>query len=287
MDMVFSTCATISFDGATGTGCSINVAYNTQIPLCRPSGFSLAGAGLAAPEKCRPIGDLCIADDNWGYNLTQSSDNDAFVRIPLTGIIEGGSLALQDKSFTPHIHIPINIGAYNLDGNPDLLVLTRSYSGGIIGIGKEEQTGVALLESIRCAAGNVGCTDSNIKKGRRDFKRVVSETGPLDEIIDARGASFIDIDEDVSRSRLCFVSLLTIDSQGTLDIMIQRKGTQRTDLGRGGSKLTFVQNNFYHDAFFLKALGPFHLIHYQWHRTDIRLLSVECSVQGDCVLNGQ
>jgi hypothetical protein len=37
--------------------------------------------------------------------------------------------------------------------------------------------------------------------------------------------------------------------QGTLDIMIQRTGTSNTD------KILFVQNNFYYDAFFLKAIG--------------------------------
>jgi integrin alpha FG-GAP repeat containing protein 1 len=37
--------------------------------------------------------------------------------------------------------------------------------------------------------------------------------------------------------------------QGTLDIMVQRTGS----LGRGN--VLFVQNNFYYDAFFLKAIG--------------------------------
>ena len=37
--------------------------------------------------------------------------------------------------------------------------------------------------------------------------------------------------------------------EGTLDIMIQRSGEQ--DQGT----MTFVKNNFYHDAFFLRAQG--------------------------------
>lgn len=40
-------------------------------------------------------------------------------------------------------------------------------------------------------------------------------------------------------------------SQGSLDIMVQRTG----DAGEG--TITFVQNNFYYDAFFLKAIGVF------------------------------
>jgi len=50
-------------------------------------------------------------------------------------------------------------------------------------------------------------------------------------VTDARGVAFLDMDED-----------------GTLDMMVQRTG----DGGQG--KVLFVQNNFYYDAFFLKAI---------------------------------
>lgn len=40
-----------------------------------------------------------------------------------------------------------------------------------------------------------------------------------------------------------------MDMQGTLDIMVQRTG----DAGQG--HVLFIQNNFYYDAFFLKAIG--------------------------------
>ena len=36
--------------------------------------------------------------------------------------------------------------------------------------------------------------------------------------------------------------------QGTLDVMVQRTGEQ------GQGNVVFVQNNFYYDAFFLKAI---------------------------------
>ena len=42
--------------------------------------------------------------------------------------------------------------------------------------------------------------------------------------------------------------------QGTLDIMVQRTGDQ------GEGNILFVQNNFYYDAFFLKAIGTQFLI---------------------------
>lgn len=37
--------------------------------------------------------------------------------------------------------------------------------------------------------------------------------------------------------------------QGTLDILVQRSGHD------GQGNFLFVQNNFYYDAFFLKAIG--------------------------------
>jgi len=54
---------------------------------------------------------------------------------------------------------------------------------------------------------------------------------PLAGITDARNAVFVDLDED-----------------GTLDIMVQRTGEQ------GAGRVLFVQNNFYYDAFFMKAI---------------------------------
>lgn len=95
------------------------------------------------------------------------------------------------------------------------------------------------------------------KAGRRALKKLESGTAVLDNIKDAEGATWLDVDEDVSSSRLPTADgLLTSfpilpHPQGTLDILVQRSGSQH-----GASrKLTFIKNNYFHDAFFLKALG--------------------------------
>jgi len=44
------------------------------------------------------------------------------------------------------------------------------------------------------------------------------------------------------------VAFLDVDEDGTLDVLVQRTG------GQTGDKVTFIQNNFFHDAFFLKAI---------------------------------
>jgi integrin alpha FG-GAP repeat containing protein 1 len=53
----------------------------------------------------------------------------------------------------------------------------------------------------------------------------------LQAVKDARSLSFLDMDED-----------------GTLDILVQRTGSA------GHGNFLFIQNNFYYDAFFLKAI---------------------------------
>ena len=95
-----------------------------------------------------------------------------------------------------------------------------------------------------CGNGVAGCEG---RKNGRGFK-VGGGSGweVLDDIWDASGASWLDVDDDV---RLKYAVWNYTDNQGTLDIMVHRSGDQ----GAGG--VTFVKNSFYHDAFFLKAQG--------------------------------
>ena len=85
-----------------------------------------------------------------------------------------------------------------------------------------------LLLSVPCARGVPGCAAPGARRGWREVRRGVE---PLADIADARGAVFVDLDED-----------------GTLDVMVQRTGDQ------GAGRVLFVQNNFYYDAFFMKAI---------------------------------
>ena len=65
----------------------------------------------------------------------------------------------------------------------------------------------------------------------RGWRELTKDVNVLASVGDARSATFMDMDED-----------------GTLDIMIQRTGEQ------GQGNILFVQNNFYFDAFFMKAI---------------------------------
>jgi integrin alpha FG-GAP repeat containing protein 1 len=69
MDMVFTTCSSVSSSTGVGTDCSINIAYNKQLQLCTSSTV------LDTKRKCRPPDQLCSADPNFSFDFTDSSDN--------------------------------------------------------------------------------------------------------------------------------------------------------------------------------------------------------------------
>ncbi|KDN33505.1 hypothetical protein RSAG8_13406, partial [Rhizoctonia solani AG-8 WAC10335] len=227
LDMVFPVCTSFSSQTGVGLDCAIHIAYNTQIPLC-PSAGGISSGG----NKCRSPGNLCVADD-------------AYSIIPLSSILpDHDSLLLTDTTHNPPLPIPLHIGDANLDGFPDILAVA-------VGEGSVERVPVLLfsvpgkegpsvsvkvfnegpnVQQLFGAGGNV-TTAALARHHRRFFKSVKHGTEPLAQITDARGVAFVDLDED-----------------GTLDILVQRNGAQT------GSRIAFIQNNFFQDAFFLKAI---------------------------------
>ena len=135
--------------------------------------------------------------------------------VPISDLFWGNTkLHILDTSFSLAQPILPRTGDANLDGFPDLLLITEGH--------------VRLLVSTPCARGAPGCAAEGARRGWREMLKGVE---PLAGIMDARIALFVDLDED-----------------GTLDVMLQRAGEQ------GAGRVLFVQNNFYHDALFMKAI---------------------------------
>ena len=135
--------------------------------------------------------------------------------MPIKDIIQDGArLQVLDTSFSPTQPVVPRTGDANLDGFPDLLLVTDGR--------------VRLLLSTPCGRGVPGCSAMGARRGWREVTKGVE---PLTSVTDARSAVFLDMDED-----------------GTLDVMVQRTGAQ------GAGRVLFVQNNFYYDAFFMKAI---------------------------------
>ncbi|TFK34872.1 hypothetical protein BDQ12DRAFT_688981 [Crucibulum laeve] len=217
IDLVFPTCSSVSSSTGLGSDCYINIAYNQQLKLCASTTDSGIKKGV---RTCRPPEDLCTADPDFKFDLTDKPENTAFVRFPISSLFPSpASLLVLDPTFSPSLPVSIKLGDANLDGFPDFLA--------IVGSGNVRTP--HLVYSVPCGHGVAGCaTDGS---GKRGWEVASKGTDRLREIKDARSVSFLDMDED-----------------GTLDILVQRTG----DSHQGN--FMFIQNNFYYDAFFLKAI---------------------------------
>ena len=69
--MVFPTCASVSTSSGIGKDCSLNIAYNKQIPLCQAT--SLSGASCRDPQA------LCSADPAFDFSFDSATDVSADV----------------------------------------------------------------------------------------------------------------------------------------------------------------------------------------------------------------
>ncbi|KAJ7778659.1 hypothetical protein DFH07DRAFT_730793 [Mycena maculata] len=214
IDMVFTTCSSVSTLTGVGTDCAINIAYNQQLSLCK-AGDSGLKKGV---RTCRPPEDLCTADPAFKFDLTYSISNDAYASVPINSLFPGSSLVVLDTTQVPPLPISLKLGDANLDGFPDLLIIIATAQDHI----------PKMLFSVPCGSSVVGCGNGS---GKRGWSVATKGTEILDAVKDARSLSFLDMDED-----------------GTLDIMVQRTG------GSGQGNILFIQNNFYYDAFFLKAI---------------------------------
>lgn len=73
MDLLITTCSSVSPSTGLGTGCSLNIAYNKQLPLCASpsSSFwsSLGQNDTATDGKkvCRKPEELCTADPHFEF----------------------------------------------------------------------------------------------------------------------------------------------------------------------------------------------------------------------------
>ncbi|CBQ68044.1 conserved hypothetical protein [Sporisorium reilianum SRZ2] len=256
IDVIFPTC------DRSGDNCFVNVAFNRQIPLCSPriDGFFGAGPGygsLSTSKKnstatkrkpdpqCREAEDLCVADDNFRINFSISNDNPDLLRVPVDKLTGDSRILLTDALAPSFLTLPnsLHLGDYNKDSYPDLVLITipdRLTSGGRNSVRGDGETRVHILRNLECGKvpasekAGVGCSPD--RPEGRTFIKVTAGANAVDILRDVRSASWLDIDED-----------------GTLDLLLQR--TPSTSDGMdSGRRITFVQNNYFHDSFFLKAL---------------------------------
>lgn len=173
--MVITSCSSVG-------ACDLSIAYNQQIPLCTGA-QSESGA-------CRDPEALCVADKDFSFNLELKESNSAFTTIPVSALLPHSSLVFESTSFRGEYPTPPSIGDYNIDGYPDLLLLTSTGS----------QRRVSILQSRPCDA--TSCTKEEVKSARRAFRVVKEGAEVLSKIHDAESAHWVDVDDDVSVAAL-------------------------------------------------------------------------------------
>ena len=125
--------------------------------------------------------------------------------MPLSSILpsKGDPQLLLHVPGNPSIPLLLRPGDYNLDGFPDLLFTihnsTAAPGGGLVSSSRKAGHQVRILANVACSKNTPGCEKG---KGGRGFE-VGQGKGweVLDNIWDASGASWLDLDEDVSLFR--------------------------------------------------------------------------------------
>ncbi|GAA5933073.1 FG-GAP repeat domain-containing protein [Sporobolomyces koalae] len=214
IDMILSVCPNHN----NNKDCSIQIAYNDQIPLCTSTS--------TAEEECRDIEDLCVADPNFNFNLTDFPDNGSLTKISVASLFPSHNLVTSSHSFRGLLPTPPRPGDYNIDGYPDLLLLVSPQARSSHRLAK-------LVKSVPCGEDEKEgkCTRAQIDKKRRAYQVEEKGVEELEKFQDVETVSWLDLDDD-----------------GSLDIVVQRTGQSGA-----ARQINFVKNNFFNDAFFLKA----------------------------------
>ncbi|PIA17154.1 hypothetical protein COEREDRAFT_41520 [Coemansia reversa NRRL 1564] len=171
--------------------------------------------GMRKHENCRKFKRICEDDPGFGFSLP-----DAHI-IDISTMWHAEVLLDSLSDFQGHVAPPaVRLGDFNLDGYPDIAIVTKKGSS---------ESRVRLLRSVSCEgckAGKDGLLD------RRDYKAVTDGVAALEQLKHVQDLAFFDI-----------------DGTGTLDILVYY-------LDSTGKKRTgAIYNNFFTDAFFIKAIA--------------------------------
>jgi hypothetical protein len=70
IDLLITTCALVSHSTGLGTNCALNIAYNTQLPLCASTSSLPFSSGPRIKAPCRSPDALCVADSNFTFSFS-------------------------------------------------------------------------------------------------------------------------------------------------------------------------------------------------------------------------
>ncbi|KAJ2662113.1 hypothetical protein IWW48_002009 [Coemansia sp. RSA 1200] len=195
----------------------IYILYNEQRPLCVGARKKKRGGG------CREYKRICEADPDFSFALKNAQIVDVaqfWAGETLLDVADPGAAGFQAPP-------PIRLGDTNLDGHPDMVFVTKSGSSG-------KRNRVRMLRSVECDGSSSDGKASGCKLSssieQRGFSPIRDGVAVLEKLDRVQG-----------------VSLLDLDSTGTVDLLVQYRDSS------GNQRLTAIYNNFFTDAFFIKA----------------------------------
>ncbi|KAJ1797324.1 hypothetical protein LPJ59_003215 [Coemansia sp. RSA 2399] len=195
----------------------IYVVYNEQRPLCVGTRKN--------NSSCRDYKRICEADPGFTFVL-----NNAQV-IDVSKYWAGESLLDAVDGLVGFQGPPaVRLGDTDLDGHPDMVFVTKKSSN-------SRDNRVRILRSIDCNEGSTdgkasGCkaTSGSNNIEQRGFSAIKDGVAVLEKLGGAQDVALVDL-----------------DSTGTVDLLVHFRDTQ------GNQRLTAIYNNFFTDAFFIKA----------------------------------
>ncbi|KAJ1670044.1 hypothetical protein GGF38_001801 [Coemansia sp. RSA 25] len=194
----------------------IHILYNEQRPLCIGAQKKKKGG------ECREFERICEAADP---QLKFTPPASAQI-VDVAAMWPGETLLGAIADFQGQAPPAVRLGDMDLDGFPDMAFVTRHASSGA--------TRVRLVHSMPCKGGGGECrAGSRAQIDARAYAAVRDGVAALDHV--GNGA------EDVS--------FFDVDGTGTLGLLVYYRD------GRRQKRATALYNNFFTDAFFIKAVA--------------------------------
>ncbi|KAJ2846559.1 hypothetical protein IWW36_004294 [Coemansia brasiliensis] len=171
--------------------------------------------GTNKHQDCRKFKHICEADPQFGFSLSGAHI------IDISQMWHGEVMLDSLNAFTGQTGPPpVKLGDFNLDGYPDMAIVTRK---------SKSESRIRLLRSEPCDSCKAG---KNGQLTRRDFAAVTDGVAALEQFSQVQDAAFFDM-----------------DGSGTLDLLIHYMDKA------GKLRAAAIYNNFFTDAFFIKALA--------------------------------
>ncbi|KAJ2911205.1 hypothetical protein GGI21_000119 [Coemansia aciculifera] len=213
----------VSFGDMNGDGSLdmvVPILGKSQIYILYNEQKPLCIGALKGTGECRDFKRICEAGDAEQFKFSAPADAQI---VDVGAMWSGETLLTSISDFQGQAPPAVRLGDMNLDGYPDMAFVTKLSNG---------NTQVRLVRSVACK-GSECKVGSRKQLDGRSYVAVREGVAALDQV----GSGAQD------------VSFFDVDGTGTLGLLIYYRDGSRQ------KRVTAMYNNFFTDAFFIKALA--------------------------------